>query len=363
MLFNKSEKNIPIVENNKREAPDTLERIKSELAQLNKVKLEVAEINAKLNKFNEFFSYMFNMEHMQETTGILKLFQVSCLKLACNFTDFLQENNITDYWLDFQSLLGSYRNEKFAPWDDTIAFSFTKESFNKLLEMLEKNQYSIEFNLYKADFMIISAGSRGNIVYNLVVRNEKKITAIISLFIYEEKTFANIEELNDYKQSFRNPALYGRVADKVLFGYQDMQFASIIRRLKDNRRMFSVPLRRKKEENPENEVAIVNNEHNINLTNPNGISNKPETYYVLWQEHTYNQPLLIKKTDLFPLSKVNFASYRFNAPSQVAQHLGNIYQSFALNPYNLKEGRLFNTDNISSIIVEDDLLLQFITKK
>ncbi|UQY80479.1 LicD family protein [Candidatus Hepatincola sp. Av] len=363
MLFNKSEKNVPIVENNKREAPDTLERIKSELAQLNKVKHEVAEINAKLNKFNEFFSYMFNIEHMQETTGILKLFQVSCLKLACNFTDFLQEHNITDYWLDFQSLLGSYRNEKFAPWDDTITFSITKESFHKLLELLEQNQYAIEFNLYKAEFMVISAGSRGNIVYNLVLRNEKKIIAIISLFIYEERTFANTEELNEYKQSVRNPALYGRANDKVLFGYQDMQFASIMRRLKDNRRMFSVPLRRKKEEAPAQEVTTTSHEHQINLTNPNGIYNKPETYYVLWQEHTANQPLLIKKTDLFPLTKVNFASYRFNAPSQVAQHLGNIYNSFALNPYNLKEGRLFNTDNLSSIIAEDDILLQFITKK
>lgn len=214
--------------------------------------------------------------------------------------------------------------------------------------------------------MVITSGSRGNVVYNLVVRQEKKIIAVLSLFVYEEKTFANTEELNDYKQSFRSPAIYGRANDKVLIGFHDMQFASILRRLNDNRRTFSAPsFRRKKDENVENEapVATVSEEHKINITNPSGVHSTPETYYVLWQEHTFNQPLVVKKVDLFPLSKVNFASYRFNAPSQVAQHLGNIYTSFALNPYNLKEGRLFNTDNLSSIIVEDDILLQFITKK
>lgn len=60
------------------------------------------------------------------------------VKLLKIVDEFLRENNI-EYSISYGSLLGAVRHKGFIPWDDDIDISIKRSEYNKLLEILRKN--------------------------------------------------------------------------------------------------------------------------------------------------------------------------------------------------------------------------------
>lgn len=91
-------------------------------------------------RFNYFKNNNLDITTYPKATGQLRDVQLANFELLKFVDQICSENNLK-YWLDFGSLLGAARHKGFIPWDDDIDISMMREDYEKVVDIINSNQY------------------------------------------------------------------------------------------------------------------------------------------------------------------------------------------------------------------------------
>ena len=67
----------------------------------------------------------------------LRRYQECCLRMTMDFVQVCEKYRL-EYSLSGGSILGAIRHKGFIPWDDDIDLNITRASYNKLLDVFDK---------------------------------------------------------------------------------------------------------------------------------------------------------------------------------------------------------------------------------
>ena len=97
------------------------------------------------------------------------------LDLLNKIDEICKKNNL-EYWLDSGSLLGAVRHKGFIPWDDDLDICMPRESYNKLLKLLEfENDKDYFLQTFKTDKFAELAYAKFRSRHNILkIRNDEK---------------------------------------------------------------------------------------------------------------------------------------------------------------------------------------------
>lgn len=84
-------------------------------------------------KLNLLCDYYFDVRNVRKAIGALREYQEKDVDLLRTFISICSKHNLT-YWLDFGSLLGSYRHSGFVPWDNDLDVSMPSDFYERLRE-------------------------------------------------------------------------------------------------------------------------------------------------------------------------------------------------------------------------------------
>lgn len=145
------------------------------------------------------------------------------LKLILKNVDiFLKDNNI-EYSIIAGTLLGAIRHEGFIPWDDDIDICLIRSEYNKLVEILKKNQvsdnlYGIGYELNNSDIPFIK-------IVNKDISCIEKFTLGKSEIKYETNLWIDVFPIDAIPK--KNINLYFFYLRKILFKIYNFKRESI----------------------------------------------------------------------------------------------------------------------------------------
>lgn len=110
------------------------------------------------NTSASYLSYC-DIRKCRPASGELRKKQLKVCELLRTVCSIAEKNNLI-YWLDFGTLLGSYRHQGFVPWDDDGDISMPREDYNKILPLLKKHfekepDYVVREGLYENTMVVI----------------------------------------------------------------------------------------------------------------------------------------------------------------------------------------------------------------
>ena len=76
-----------------------------------------------------------NICEFPPTTGLLRKCQLYQTELLRIVHDVCEKNGLK-YWLDFGTLLGSYRHKVFVPWDDDIDIAMEQNDYDRAMDII-----------------------------------------------------------------------------------------------------------------------------------------------------------------------------------------------------------------------------------
>ena len=78
-----------------------------------------------------------------ETVDELKKIE---LDILLYFSQFCEKHGLR-YFLAYGTLIGAVRHQGFIPWDDDIDIQMPREDYNKLIELYEKENTNVRYEL------------------------------------------------------------------------------------------------------------------------------------------------------------------------------------------------------------------------
>ncbi|WP_173340421.1 LicD family protein [uncultured Fibrobacter sp.] len=115
--------------------------LKSLYAIIFRNKTRIKEQNKEIRALKYQLEYLkrhFDITQMKPATGYLREFQLKELDFAQHILSLLKPYGITPF-LDGGALLGACRHGGFVPWDDDIDLSVTRDQFNMLTDIAQKD--------------------------------------------------------------------------------------------------------------------------------------------------------------------------------------------------------------------------------
>jgi len=221
--------------------------------------------------------------------------QLIMLDLLIEFDRVCSKYNLV-YWLDFGTLLGAVRHKGFIPWDDDLDVAMPRDDYNKFLKIAVKELKSSTFVQTKEtdeSFFLHFARLRNRKSIYIEKHEEGKEIK------YHQGIYIDIFPVNYIKDTKFSKYLY--------------TFLKIFTKSFSNRHIaidfMSTPL--------------------IKLTTL--FHNKNNRFIVRGGEMMTNE-LQINKEEVFPLLKIEFEGYKFNAPKNLHLYLTLFYGDYITLP-------------------------------
>lgn len=219
------------------------------------------------------------------------------------FLDSICKQYDLTYWLDSGTLIGAARHGGFIPWDDDVDICMPLEDLKKLKNLMLNNKLSEDFVLqcHETDFYFLSSSwcvlrdLKSEYIQDSYLHNARKYRGLqVDIFGVEKKTINSLHYLCYQYQS--------KIIDRLLYKkYKRLAYLTYL-----PFRYFIIPLFR---------LLSVLSE---------------KKYYRMG----YGIPIRSKRyiETVYPISKISFEGYLFNAPNNPDKYLSNIYKNWKQVP-------------------------------
>lgn len=247
----------------------------------------------------------YNPEGSQLRKGQLRMVEM------LEFIDTVCKENNINYWLSFGTLLGAVRHGDFIPWDDDTDICMPLEDLNKFKKVMLNSNPSDEFILQcretdegycRSQWAVLrdlkSRYSQGNNFHNLL----KYQGLQVDIFPVEYGVSLKMKKISDFiqKKMIMNPLLSNRWIYRPLKPFRNIIWSGL------------------------NNVFIPFCRKYLRDKNKN----------LLCTSYGVDIPFVHigEKDDIFPLTRVKFATSYFNAPHDYDGYLRNLYGNYEIVP-------------------------------
>ena len=277
------------------------------------------ELKQHINKrIAEVANTMFDAGQIPIAKGFLREVQTAKSKLLAEVINILNKHNI-NYWLDYGTLLGAYRNKGFIPWDDDLDIGITGPDFERLKEIL-KNDEKYEL----ADVLFFR--KKKQTTYRIILRkgddgkdNSVNYNLCVDIFPYNYIDCQDSEALYDQFISDRKK-LHKELGDLNL---SKPYFGDVCKDKKD--------------------LEMLNEVYN-KYKNLDNYKSKDDGEYLLYSIECDPAPArrIFKKETIFPLKEIEFEGVKYLAPNNTEKYLSVNYGDFTKLPNDFGHPKHFN---------------------
>lgn len=250
-----------------------------------------------------------NPSEIKPASGSIRETQLRELEFAKSILKDIEENTGLKPFMDDGTLLGAVRHKGFIPWDDDFDFSLMRNDYEKLIKY------------FKSKYIYIDTSKLHNKHFNDKIKE--------SLKKYPNQVFVarRLTSLKCYKGTQENFAVVDFFA---LDYYNDthnietlQKYANSIKEKVKKLKVFKDRFKFYEEEIAKNK-DIVEESNTIQA----GIDNY-DFYY-------YSMKGIRRKSDIFPLKKIQFEDTEFYAPNNPHEYLKTIYNNYEKLPIDIK---------------------------
>lgn len=234
--------------------------------------------------------------------------QKMSLDVLIEFDRVCRENNL-QYWLAFGTLIGAVRHKGFIPWDDDIDVMMPSSDYNKFIEIGASQ-------LNPGYFLQTEKNEPQSGVGGGIFKIRKDNTLFLNDFDifstnYHRGVFIDVFEAVEYP-SLPKPLFKFFCKTQKFYGLFHYNRALTF---KNAISYFLFP------------IAYISFKGLMAMVS---VGHKRDRIHTRMERTTYGYPTL--KTDIFPLSEIEFEGHNFFAPNNIDTHLRNIYGDYMQIP-------------------------------
>ena len=248
-----------------------------------KNELRIAKNTISMQKM--FLSFC-DITKCKKAEGKLRKIQLICLKAFAVVAKVLEDNNL-QYWLDSGVLLGAVRHKGFIPWDNDIDIVISGEDYYKAIDVLKKEFQDTIFKIGVGDYgrsFILRVSDKNFDFYYIDIfpymysNNDKLSKDEIADLVFKATT--KFYEKYPKKYLYKNPQIYHEKKSEIFDMYKQYGITTDWTKGKYLFRDIS---------NSHSFLKIIHDVENV-----------------------------------FPLRKLSFEGYEFNAPNNPIEYLKEI---------------------------------------
>lgn len=248
-------------------------------------------------------------ERFNPEGSVLRKYQKRLLEILIEVDKICQKYDI-QYWMDGGTLLGAVRHGGFIPWDDDIDIAVKHDEYKKMLEVLEKElPEHMKVQTHKTDPYFCLSFAKIRDTNSEIIESHRHKYKYNGIFI----------DIFPMKKINKHLSYISYVISYWTFNY-------IYKFTKNNKGLIKIAFFLLK--------IIYSFFEVINFIIPN----KKINYY--WGTYFENNS---EEKDIFPITRLDFEGYKFNAPKNYEQVLQNCFGDY---------NKLPDLKNVSSHIID-----------